>query len=90
MNREENKIFHIGLGFGVAIGIVLTLGIQWIYLTKTKMSKGEIPEITFKLQEVIIKSECRTCKTTPLEKKEWYKGHWGCIQCGDPNKPKQR
>ena len=32
MNKEENKIFHIGLGFGIAIGVVLTLGIQWIYL----------------------------------------------------------
>ena len=55
------------------------------------MSKEEIPEITFKLKEVIIKSECRTCKTTPLERKEWYEGHWGCTECGDPNiKTKQR
>ena len=28
---KEDKIFHIGLGFGIAIGVVLTLGI--IYLT---------------------------------------------------------
>jgi hypothetical protein len=30
MNRED-KIFHIGLGFGIVIGIILTLGV--IYLT---------------------------------------------------------
>tara|TARA_R110002110_G_scaffold371718_1_gene581733 strand:- start:598 stop:768 length:171 start_codon:yes stop_codon:yes gene_type:complete len=56
------------------------------------MSKSieEIPEITFKLKEVIIKSECRTCKTTPLARKEWHKGHWGCTECGDPNKTKER
>ena len=44
-----------------------------------------IPEINISLKEVTIKSECKTCNTTPLIKKEWYKGHWGCIECGDPN-----
>jgi hypothetical protein len=33
MSKEENKIFNIGLGFGIAIGVVLTLGIQWVYFT---------------------------------------------------------
>jgi hypothetical protein len=33
MNREENKIFHIGLGFGIVIGVALTLGVQWVYFT---------------------------------------------------------
>jgi hypothetical protein len=28
---KEDKDFHIGLGFGIAIGIILTVGI--IYLT---------------------------------------------------------
>jgi hypothetical protein len=55
------------------------------------MSKEEIPEITIKLKTVIIKSECKTCNVTPLIRKEWYEGHWGCTECGDPNsKPKKR
>ena len=49
------------------------------------MSKEEIPEITISLKEVIIKSECKTCKTSPLIRIEWYEGHWGCTECGDPN-----
>jgi preprotein translocase subunit Sss1 len=28
---EEYKIFHIGLGFGIVIGVIITLGIQFIY-----------------------------------------------------------
>jgi|TARA_R110000751_G_scaffold73374_1_gene148399 hypothetical protein len=52
------------------------------------MSK-EIPEINIELKTVIIKSECKTCKCVPLIRKEWHKGHWGCIECGDPN-TKQR
>jgi hypothetical protein len=55
------------------------------------MSKEEIPEITIKLKTVIIKSECKTCNVTPLIRKEWHEGHWGCTECGDPNrKLKQR
>jgi hypothetical protein len=46
------------------------------------MSKEEIPEITIKLKTVIIKSECKTCNVTPLIRKEWYEGHWGCTECG--------
>ena len=49
------------------------------------MSEEEIPEITIRLKEVIIKSECKTCKTSPLIRIEWYEGHWGCTECGDPN-----
>lgn len=46
---------------------------------------SKIPELTINLKEVIIKSECKTCNAAPLISKEWYEGHWGCIECGDPN-----
>ena len=54
------------------------------------MSQEQLPERTIFLKEVIIKSECKTCKVTPLIRIEWYEGHWGCIECGDPNIKKQR
>ena len=49
------------------------------------MTSKEIPELTISLKEVIIKSECKTCNATPLISKEWYEGHRGCVECGDPN-----
>ena len=49
------------------------------------MINKEIPELTISLKEVTIKSECKMCNATPLISKEWYEGHWGCIECGDPN-----
>jgi hypothetical protein len=49
------------------------------------MTSKKTPEINMSLKEVIIKSECKTCNTAPLIIKEWYEGHWGCIECSDPN-----
>jgi len=37
------------------------------------------------LEEITIKSVCKTCNATPLIEKEWHEGHWGCVECGDPN-----
>ena len=90
MNKEDNKTFIFIILVIIAWFLLLvgtwgkeiTIG----FSTKTKMSKNKIPEINISLKEVTIKSECKTCKSTPLERKEWYEGHWGCVECGDPNK----
>lgn len=49
------------------------------------MNKRE-PKLNIKLETITVKSECQTCKTKPLMREEWHEGHWGCINCGDPNK----
>ena len=49
------------------------------------MAKKNRTALNISLKEITIKSVCKTCNTTPLIKKEWYEGHWGCVECGDPN-----
>ena len=49
------------------------------------MAKKNRTALNISLKEITIKSICKTCNTEPLICKEWYEGHWGCVECGDPN-----